>query len=182
MIPGLPPDLHSNQTFALAEIIFFATALFATVYLTASMMARLRERERQIAALFQTTQDVSSTLNLDDVLAQLARNAALALNANAATIRLLDERGEKLNFVAAYGLSQAYLSKGPLELTNPLVSAVMSGRSVIVDETTTDTRLQYPQKVIEEDSQHGHRARHGPGAPAGAAACLRPRTELLHGR
>lgn len=150
VIPGLPADLHSNSLYALAQTLFFAVALFATVFLTASIMERLRERERQVAVLLQTSRDVSSTLNLTDVLNRLARSAAQALSAPAASIRLLDESGDRLNVVAAYGLSQAYLDKGPVEPTNPLAREVLAGHAVIVKEATTDSRIQYPQKVIEE--------------------------------
>ncbi len=151
VIPGLPPDLHTNQTYVLAQIIFFATALFAAAYLTASVMARLRERERQIVALFQTTRDVSSTLNLTDVLERLARSAAEALNGLGASIRLLDESGDRLTVAASYGLSAAYFDKGVVDLShNPLVREVLTKGPVIVREAAFDRRIQYPQKVVEE--------------------------------
>jgi signal transduction histidine kinase len=150
VITGLPGDLHTNNTYVLAQIIFFAVALFATVFLTGSIMTRLRERDRQIAALFGTTQAVSSTLNLTDVLHRLARNAAEALSVEAASIRLLDETGDKLTIATTYGLSDAYLDKGPVEFTNPLARQALGGRPIIVPEATADARLQYPEKVVEE--------------------------------
>lgn len=151
VIPALPSDLHTNPLYILAQIIFFATALAAAAFLTASIMARLRERDRQIAALFQTTQDISSTLNLSDVLERLARSAAQALDVPAATIRLLNEKDQQLTVAASYGLSQEYLDKGPIKLAqSELDQEVLSGHPVIIDEATTDERFQYPQKVIAE--------------------------------
>ncbi|MBN1286761.1 MAG: GAF domain-containing sensor histidine kinase [Anaerolineae bacterium] len=154
VIPGLPSDLHTDLAYVVAQIIFFATALFATVYLTASIMARLRERDRKIAALFQTTHDVSSTLNLSDVLDQLARNAAQALFVPAASIRTIDEDGDRLRIAAAYGLSQAYFDKGAVELSgNPLARRVLATGPVIVPDTNNEPGLQYPEKVTEEGIQ-----------------------------
>jgi signal transduction histidine kinase len=151
VIPGIPENLYTNLNYVQAQIVFFAVALFSTVFLTSSVMARLRERDRQIAALFQTAQYVSSTLDLPMVLDRLTSSAAQALNIPAASIRLLDKTGSKLTVAASYGLSQAYLDKGPVEPShNPLAREVLSGKAVIVPDATAETRLQYPYKVIEE--------------------------------
>ncbi len=152
VIPGLPPDLHTNEVYALAQVIFFAVALFATVFITGSIMNRLRERDRQIAALFQTTRDVSSTLDVYDVLEQLSRSAARALSVPGASIRLLEEGGDRLTMVASHGLSQTYLGKGPVQLSQSRLDreALTGGRPVVIREATTDPRIQYPKEVAKE--------------------------------
>jgi signal transduction histidine kinase len=134
-----------------AQILFFASAAYATVALAASIVTQLHERDRQISALYRTTRAVSSTLSLSDVLGHLVRSAAEALSTSRASIRLLDETGERLRLVAAYGLSEAYRDKGPVEVSrNPLARAALSGQAVIVRDAASDPRLQYPRQVLDE--------------------------------
>lgn len=151
VIEGLPDDLHQNFDYVLAQIIFFGVSLFSIAFLTSSIMGRLRERDRQVTALFQATQDVSSTLEISEVVDRLARNTVAALSVPAASIRLLDDSGENLTMVVAYGLSENYLDKGPLAVSqNELAREVLAGHSVIVPDTLIEARFQYPQKVVEE--------------------------------
>lgn len=151
VLPALPPDLHRDPLYILAQISFFTIAAFATVHLAVLVMARLRERERQIGALLQATQAVSSTLSLPDVLQHLARSAARALSMRRASIRLLDETGERMPMMAAYGLSEAYQNKGEVLLSrSALDREAMSGHPILVSDAVNDPRIQYPRHVAEE--------------------------------
>jgi signal transduction histidine kinase len=81
----------------------------------------------------------------------LARSAALALGVPSASIRLLDESGERLAMTTAYGLSQDYIDKGPVELTHSeLDQEALGGTPVIIGEPASDPRIQYPKQVAEE--------------------------------
>jgi signal transduction histidine kinase len=154
VIPGMTCDLCHNNLFALAQVIFFSVALFATVFLTNSMMRRLWERERQVMGLLKTTRSISSTLELGIVLDNLARGAAEALAVPGASIRILDTTGERLTMVASYGLSRVYLDKGPVELSGSYLDReALSGNVVRVDEAATDPRVQYPKEMAEEGIQ-----------------------------
>lgn len=147
----IPTSLHRDPYFVLAQVLFFVTAATATVLLTASIMKRLRERERQVTDLLHSSQAVSSTLSLGDVLLRLAENAAQAVLTDRASVRLLDETGETLDLVASFGLRPEYLSKGPVELSRSgLDREVLSGGAVIVDQAANDERIQYPREVTEE--------------------------------
>lgn len=151
VIPSLPTDLHLNGYYVVSQIGFFAVALLATVLLTVSVMARLRERERQISTLLVSTQTVLSSLELADVLDRLAENAADALGVPAASIRLLDPSGEQLTMIASHGLSQTYLDKGQVELAqSPMDRDALVRGVVIVSDATVDPRVQYPKEIAEE--------------------------------
>lgn len=151
VIPDMPTNLHSNTTYVLSRVIFIAITAFAIVYLTSAIMGRLRERERQIAALFQSTQAVSSTLSLSKVMERLIESASLALSVTKASIRLLDESGERLAMAATHGLSQDYVDKGPVLLShNALVRDVLLGRPIIIHDVMSDPRIQYPKQAREE--------------------------------
>lgn len=151
VIPALPPTLYTDPIYVAAQMLFISAIAGAGVYLAANIIDELRARERQIATLLQTTQAVSSTLSLQAVMDRLARSAAEALSKPGAAIRLLDASGERLEMSAAHGLSQSYLDKGPIELSHSAIdqTAIM-GQSVIVSETASDARLQYPQQVMAE--------------------------------
>ena len=154
VIPGIPDDLHTNPVYATAVIVFMATGLYATVFITAGIMNRLRERERHVAALLQTARAVNSTLDLEAVLQRLAQNASQALSVRGASIRLLEENSERLKIVAAYGLSRIYLNKGPVELSNSqLDREALSGHYVIICDPAHDPRVQYPEEILAEGIQ-----------------------------
>lgn len=154
VIPLLPADLYRNPVYVGSQLGFTAITALVIVYLTANIMRRLRERERQIGALFDATNAVSSTLSLPAVMQRLAQSAAEALSMPSASIRLLDESGERLAMTAAYGLSQGYLDKGPVELTHSqLDREALSGEPVIIEQAAVDPRMQYPREIAEEGIQ-----------------------------
>lgn len=151
ILPALPPGLFRDPLYILAVIAFFLAASAATVVLAADVMERLRERERQVAALLQTTQAISSTLSLPEVLQRLTVSAAHALREQRASIRLLDETGEKLPMVAAYGLSEAYQTKGPVVVRRSSIDdEALSGKVVYVRDAAADPRIQYPEFIVRE--------------------------------
>lgn len=151
VIPLLPRALYKNPIYIGSQLGFTAITALVIVYLTSNIMKRLREREQQIGALFDATSATSSTLSLPDVMQRLAQSAAEALGMKRASIRLLDESGERLDMTAAYGLSQDYLNKGPVELSySQLDRDALLGEPVIIERATADPRMQYPREIAEE--------------------------------
>jgi signal transduction histidine kinase len=157
--------LYRQPLFVTGVLFFFTSTVFVAAYLASTLNARLRKREAEVVALskdllraytrletvYETAAAVNSTLELDQVLDQLVRRTAHALNVRACSIRLLDESGARLTVAAVYGLSEAYVKKGDLVLAqNPLARQVIAGQTIIVNDVTTDTRLQYPRQALEE--------------------------------
>ncbi|MBN2469503.1 MAG: GAF domain-containing sensor histidine kinase [Anaerolineae bacterium] len=150
-IPGLPANLHANPVYIASQIIFMGTGLFATAFITSALIARLRERERQVVGLLQTAQDVNATLDSTTTLERLAANATLALSGSGAAIRLLTPAGDRLEMVAAHGLSRMYLEKGPVELAqSQLDREALSGKPVRICDPQHDPRIQYPREMAAE--------------------------------
>jgi len=145
VIPGIPPDLYLDPVYVAAQVGLFSVAAASSVILASDVVSRLRRRERQVTALLRTSEALSATLSLNEVLDRLAQNAALALHAPSASIRLLEEGSERLPMVASYGLSRAYMEKGPVYLSkSPLDREALAGRVVIIRNVTNDNRIQYP--------------------------------------
>jgi K+-sensing histidine kinase KdpD len=106
---------------------------------------------QRIQTLYDVTKTVSSTLNLEEVLNLIARIAAWAMHVKACTIRLLDESGQMVDTVAAYGLSEQYLTKGPIDVQKSVHTyQTLSGQPTIISDTSRDNRLQYPAEARAE--------------------------------
>ena len=151
VIPALPEDLHRDARYVAAILIFLSATLVVIVGLAAPVLHDLRDHQRRLAALYQSVQALPSSLDLPRVLDQLVHGVTHALQAKAASIRLLDETGRQLKVTAAYGLSQVYLGKGPVAVDqSPIDQEALRGRPIIVEDTAGDGRLQYPAEVLAE--------------------------------
>lgn len=120
----------------------------------ASLGGILTDRARiwqQMRALIEISRSISSTLSLQEVLDKITRSAASALGLRAASIRLLDEERKTLQIKATYGLSRAYLEKGPVEIRkSPIDRQCIEGKVVPVSDISRDRRLQYPEEIAKE--------------------------------
>lgn len=142
-----------------------AFLFFVTTYLATSITARLREKEEALArsersvgrayhgmaALYELGQTVNSTQNVNEVLSLIAQHATRLLHGKASFIRLLDPSGKTLYIGGSYGLSSAYLGKGPVEVARSLVDAeALRGAVVQVLEVGDDFRFQYREEARRE--------------------------------
>ena len=91
-------------------------------------------REYRFLHLFQeVTRLVTSTLNLDQVLDRIVRKIPIAFGVDAATIRMLDSTGTKLLLLAASGLSDSYLDRGPVDTEESIIAAMEGSPVAIFD-------------------------------------------------
>ncbi len=115
----------------------------------AALWRLLLQRQGEVVA--EISRDISSSLEESTVLENITRHAAEVLMFKAASIRMLDEDGERLTERSSYGLSETYLRKGPVELKNsPIDQAVLNGETVTVAEEEFDRKLEYPDEARRE--------------------------------
>ncbi len=95
------------------------------------------------------TKAVGSSLRLNEVLNLIVRKLPEVMNLKAATIRLLDESSEKLELVAAYGLSEQYLARGPVDFEENVREALQT-RPVAIHDVTTDPKVHYQKEAGQE--------------------------------
>jgi signal transduction histidine kinase len=165
IIGYLEAPLYRNSLYVASVLFFFTSTGLISAYLAASIQGRLRQREEEVIRLseslrratirLQTLNDgarvINSTLDLPRVLEGLVKNTAEAMGVRACSIRLLDPGGQNLEPVAVFGLSQAYLNKGPVDaITNPLARRVLSGEVVNIPDAPDSTLLQYPEEARQE--------------------------------
>lgn len=160
---GIP--LYQSSAYVATVLLFFTSTSLITAYLASSIHERLRQREEEIIELTRNLRRatnrlealndgarlVGSTLELPQVLNRLVESTALAMGVRACSIRLLDITGRKLDPVAVYGLSKAYLEKGPVDPEdNPLAREVLSGKVVNVPDAPNSPLIQYPEEARHE--------------------------------
>jgi signal transduction histidine kinase len=132
-------------------LFFFTTASYAMAYFSMAISRRLRRREDELAGLYQSVQTTTSTLELTEVLNRLAEATTKALRCKAAAIRLLDKTGSHLEMMGAYGLSEAYLTKTPIEVARAQIDQeALSGKTVLVPDAPHDPRPRHPDKMAAE--------------------------------
>jgi signal transduction protein with GAF and PtsI domain len=71
------------------------------------------------------------------------------LEVKGCTIFLLDKEQKRLGVSASYGLTQAYVSKGPIDAEKSITEC-LSGERVLVPDATNDSRVQYPEEAKRE--------------------------------
>jgi signal transduction histidine kinase len=145
------PARYDDPLYIASRLIFFTAACYTMAYLSITVARRLRRREDELAGLYLSVQATTSTLDLPEVLNRLAEATTQALNCKAAAIRLLDRTGSYLALGGAFGLSDAYKDKAPIEVARARIDQeALSGKTVLVSEAASDDRLRYPDKVMAE--------------------------------
>ncbi|MDF1515881.1 MAG: GAF domain-containing sensor histidine kinase, partial [Anaerolineae bacterium] len=111
----------------------------------------LRQTYRRLQTLYESTNVVGSTLDLQQVLDHLTESVTKVMSSKACSIRLLDNTGRRLALASTYGLSQEYWQKGVLIVEqNPLVKEALNGKPIAVSDIRLDSRLQYRQEALSE--------------------------------
>ncbi len=142
---------YDDPLYILSVLFFLASGSYVMAYFSMAISRRLRSREDELSGLYQSVQAATSTLDLPEVLNRLAEATTRALRCKGAVIRLLDKTGSHLEVVGAYGLSEAYLDKAPIEVARARIDQeALSGKTVLVADATHDDRLRYPDKVAAE--------------------------------
>jgi len=164
-IPGFLQSHFQKPFYVMGTLFFFASAIYVSIYLATSITRQLWARTRQLArlkqrlesayhktqSLYDIAKAVTSTLNFTEVLNTIAQLATKSMNAKACSIRLLDEEQRQLRVGAAFGLSEEYLAKGPVDLDKSLVDrGALRGKPVSVLDVTKDPGFQYPEEAKKE--------------------------------
>ncbi len=147
----IEPPMYKNVTYITGVVFFFTCASYVMAYFSMSISRRLLRREDEITGLYQSVRAITSTLELPQLLKRLTEATTQVLRCKAASIRLLDETASHLKMVTAYGLSEAYMEKAPIDLGRALIDQeALRGKTVLVRDAPHDPRLRYPDKIRAE--------------------------------
>jgi GAF domain-containing protein len=108
--------------------------------------ARLYDR---MECLFEVSRSLTSTLNLQQVLDLIVREAAETMGLKGSTLRLLDEKRINVELKAAHGFSSEYLMRDKI-ISADGVKEALEGKPVMIEDTSSDPRVMDPQGTESE--------------------------------
>ncbi|MCP4340659.1 MAG: GAF domain-containing protein [Desulfobulbaceae bacterium] len=130
----------------------FALSLAEQVGMALSNGRMFQEMETQVKFLSELREIsgiVNSTLDLDEILAAIVEKLPTILQVKGCTVRLLHPATNRLELVAASGLSERYLSRGSISREDSIFS-VLKGEPVGIYNATTDSRVNYHEDIHRE--------------------------------
>jgi signal transduction histidine kinase len=112
---------------------------------------QLRLKARLFESLASVSQTINSTLNLNDALNVITREASILMQARLGSLMLLDETRQWLDLRASYGAGPTYLNKPRLSIEESLLGAVVRRRKPLqIANVQTSTRYQHVEVARRE--------------------------------
>ncbi len=109
----------------------------------------LLETKHLESAYRDATKAISSSLNLNEVLDLIVKSVVNLLKVKGCGVNLLDDTRKKLETRVAFGLSDNYLAKGPLDADKSVTESI-EGKTVFIEDIAKDHRVQYPEEAKKE--------------------------------
>src|SRR3989442_2843399 len=134
------PDAFSAED---QEVLEALAAQAAKVIRNTWLYEQLRLKARLFESLASVSQTINSTLNLDDALKVITREACVLMHAKMCALKLLDETRQWLDVRASFGAGEAYLRKPRLSVEESLVGIVVRRKKPLqVENVQTSNRYQ----------------------------------------
>ena len=109
------------------------------------------ETENRYALAFkQIARLINSADPLKKVVTGVCASATRGLQAAGCAVMLLNPQREYLDILGAYGLSDLYLRKGPINARRSY-GDILEGKTVAVEDVQLDKRTQYPEQAAREN-------------------------------
>lgn len=125
------------------ELLEALAAQAARVIQNTWLYEQLRLKARMFEALANVSRTINSTLNLDDALQVVTREARLLMQAKVCSLMMMDDRQECLDLRASSGAGESYLAKPRLSVQESLLGVVVRRKKPLqVANVQTSTRYQ----------------------------------------
>lgn len=95
------------------------------------------------------TKAISQSEQLEIMANHLAQLLVASMEIKACAIYVLESETRELERIASFGLSMAFVGKGPI-LAEKSISECITGNPVIISNTSASERIQYPEDVRKE--------------------------------
>ena len=99
--------------------------------------------------LLKVANAISHSKDPEEVVLLAVESIARALDVKGCALLLINRESRQLELAAAFGLSDAYLSKGPLSALKSISESLEHGPVAIFD-VADDPRIQYPEEARKE--------------------------------
>jgi GAF domain-containing protein len=121
------------------------------VSILADLGAVVLEKVRLHKSLYSIAAALNTSLELQPLLHEVLETTVREMWLKAASIRLLDARGQTLKLVAAHGLSDDYLDKGEVHVAkSPTDQHALQGETVVLYDVGEEVGFEYPQEAVRE--------------------------------
>jgi len=100
-------------------------------------------------SLYEISVALNSNRAPDSILRAIVQRVAQAMDAKACSLMLLTEDKKQLLHIAAYGLSDWYVRKGPVSVDKS-ISEALDDKPIAVLDATEDERVQYRKQAQKE--------------------------------
>jgi two-component system NtrC family sensor kinase len=101
-------------------------------------------------AFREMSRAVHAGTGVEEVLELAVWKITEILGGRGAIMRLLNLDTQELELSAAYGLSEAYLAKGPVTRQSIITDLYRQKRALIITDMAHDPRIQYPKEAARE--------------------------------
>ncbi len=132
--------------------INFALSLAEQVGVALANGRMFQEMENQVQFLSELrdiSRLVNSTLDLDEILTAIVEKLLSILKVKGCTIRLLHPATNRLELVAASGLSKTYLERGSISREDSIFR-VLKGQPVAIYDAVNDSMVDYHEDIRRE--------------------------------
>ncbi|MFC1782096.1 PP2C family protein-serine/threonine phosphatase [Planctomycetota bacterium] len=117
---------------------------------------RVRRLNRDLSSVRKTSQLLTAPLEIRQVLEIVVETIAKAIGADAAGLRLLDEETGELVLKATYGLSDAYINKGPVTFGESThFQRAFEGEAIIVEDMPNHSNFKKYRPQIKREGLAG---------------------------
>ena len=134
------------------EEIEFVAALAEQCGIAIQNARTYENQKRQLnyfKTLCQISRIIGETRQLDSILDRIVTTLPPIMDLKACTVRLIASTKGQLELKAAYGLSEEYLQRGPLD-DEMATYFILKGEPVIIPDATTDIHSLYHQAAAKE--------------------------------
>jgi len=115
------------------------------------LFEQARLKARLLETLVRVSQVINSTLNLDDALPVITREACALMDAKVASIVMIDETGQFLELRASHGAGGAYIHKPKLSLDESFLGIVVRRKKPMQLENVQVSGLYQNQAVARDE-------------------------------
>jgi GAF domain-containing protein len=109
----------------------------------------MNKKSTNYETLLEITNAISHSKEPEEVALMAVESIKTALRVKGCTLFLVNRKTHELQVAASYGLSNEYLSKGPLSAMKSISDSLEDGPVAIFD-VTEDPRIQYPEAAKKE--------------------------------
>jgi len=159
---GLPVHFMDRPAYAFVMLLFFSATVMLTATMATEIMKRLRARVQDLAVATEAVSSLNDKLNslyamvcaigaerhLEPILDTVTFELVKVMEVAAVAVKLLDEDGRTLRYVAAHGLPQEFVETNVVHIDHsPLNRRVIEGETLVHGRVSGDDTLQVEEEL-----------------------------------